>query len=90
MLESVKQQIIHADQAGIIFFLGLMVILCAVSLYGIFRFFHRYRMIADTPTSRIRSAHQGYVELEGEGRLMQGRPIISPLSKKNVSGINSK
>ncbi len=82
MLESVKQQIIHADQAGIIFFLGLMIILCAVSLYAIFRFFHRYRMIADTPTSRIRSAHQGYVELEGEGRLMQGQPIISPLSKK--------
>ena len=82
MLESIKLQIIHADQAGIIFLLGLMVILCAVSLYGIFRFFHRYRMIADTPTSRIRSAHQGYVELEGEGRLMQGQPIISPLSKK--------
>ncbi len=82
MLESLKQQIINADQVGIIIFLVLMFVLCGLSLYGIFRFFHRYRMIADTPTSKIRSAHQGFVELEGEGRLMQGEPIISPLSKK--------
>ncbi len=82
MLESLKYQIINADQVGIIFFLIAMVLLCAASLYGIFRFFHRYRMIADTPTSKIRSAHQGFVELEGQGRLMQGEPVISPLSKK--------
>ncbi len=82
MLESLKQSIIQADQSGIIIFLVLIALLCLSSLYGIFRFFHRYRMIADTPTSRIRSAHQGYVELEGEGRLMQGEPVISPLSKK--------
>jgi len=80
MLYSLKQQIISADTFGIVVFLVFMAILCAASLYGIFRFFHRSRFIDDTPTSKIRSAHQGFVELEGEGRLMKGTPIVSPLS----------
>ncbi|MCW8929674.1 MAG: GIDE domain-containing protein [Gammaproteobacteria bacterium] len=82
MLESLKQEIIAADTVGIIILLIILAAICAASLYGIFRFFHRSRIIDDTPTSKIRSAHQGFVELEGEGRLMKGTPIISPLSKK--------
>jgi len=52
------------------------------SLYYLFRFFHRARIIEDIPTSRIRSAAQGYVELEGHGELMEGPPITAPLSGK--------
>jgi hypothetical protein len=52
------------------------------SLYFLFRFFHRARIIEDTPTSRVRSAAQGYVELEGHGELMEGPPITAPLSGK--------
>jgi hypothetical protein len=33
------------------------------------------------PTSRLRSAAQGYIELEGDARLMEGPPIIAPLTK---------
>ncbi|MEK6806296.1 MAG: GIDE domain-containing protein [Pseudomonadota bacterium] len=40
----------------------------------------RARLIEDTPTSRIRSAPQGYVELEGIARLMPGASITAPLS----------
>lgn len=82
MLESLKQQIVTTDMTGIIIVLVILAGLCAASLYGIFRFFHRSRIIDDTPTSKIRSAHQGFVELEGEGRLMKGTPIVSPLSKQ--------
>ena len=82
MLESLKQQIIAADNTGIIISLVILAGVCAASLYGVFRFFHRSRIIDDTPTSKIRSAHQGFVELEGRGRLMKGMPITSPLSKK--------
>jgi hypothetical protein len=39
------------------------------------------RLIQDTPTSRVRSAAQGYVELEGLARLMPGPDIFSPLSR---------
>ena len=40
----------------------------------------RARIIEDTPTSRIRSAPQGYVELNGQAMAMKGEPILSPLT----------
>jgi E3 ubiquitin ligase len=63
---------------------------------------HRKRIIEDTPTSKIRSAAQGYLELVGHGHLMDGQPIISPLTgstctwyefkvdERRQSGKNSK
>lgn len=51
--------------------------------FGLFRGFVallRKRMVEDVPTSRIRSAAQGYVELEGRCELMDGPAIIAPLS----------
>lgn len=45
-----------------------------------FRKLHHANLMRDIPTSRIRSAAQGYVELEGTGRLMPGQPIVCPLS----------
>ncbi len=38
----------------------------------------RLRAIRDTPTSRIASAAQGYVELMGKGRPLPGREVLSP------------
>jgi len=58
------------------------VIVTLASLYFLFRFIHRARIIENTPTSRIRSAAQGYVELQGYGELMEGLPITAPLSGK--------
>lgn len=80
MIESLRQQIISADNIGIIIFLVVLALICLACLYAIFRYFHRSRIIDDTATSKIRSAHQGFVELEGVGRLMKGMPIVSPLS----------
>jgi hypothetical protein len=54
--------------------------LSGAALYFAFRNLARARIIEDTPTSRIRSAHQGYVELTGTAAVMQGEPIISPLT----------
>ena len=59
---------------------ALLLIVSVVMLYLVFRFHHRIRMISDTPTSKIRSAAQGYVELEGEGLLLKGDNRRSPLS----------
>ena len=47
---------------------------------GIWYFFRRLRLIEDTPQSLIRSAAQGYVELQGQCKLMPGEPIIAPLT----------
>lgn len=49
-------------------------------LYLGFSFLQRSRLISDMPTSRIRSAAQGYVELEGYARMMPGEPVHAPLS----------
>lgn len=40
----------------------------------------RYRAIADTPTSRIASAPQGYIELVGRGRQPPGESLVSPVN----------
>ncbi len=48
-----------------------------------FRQWRRARLIEDVPTAKIRSAPQGYVELEGVGKMMPGEPIVSPLTKKH-------
>lgn len=43
-----------------------------VNLWFAIALYRRYRMIADTPTSRLSSSAQGYVELEGQARLPDG------------------
>ena len=56
---------------------------CAIALFlGAFLLLRRARMFEDMPTSRIRSAAQGYVEIEGHVRLLPGPPIVSPLSRQ--------
>ncbi|MDD2769901.1 MAG: hypothetical protein PHT19_14315 [Methylococcus sp.] len=52
----------------------------ALCLWRGFSHLAHARAIADRPTSRIRSAAQGYVELEGRARMMRGEPILAPLS----------
>lgn len=80
------------------FILGISVV---VALGLAFLFLHQSRVIRDTPTSKIRSAHQGYVELEGVGRIMD-QEVVCPLTdtaclwwlyevaEKRGSGKNSK
>jgi len=40
----------------------------------------RYRTVADTPTSRIASAPQGYVEIVGRGKQPPGVGLVSPIT----------
>lgn len=47
-----------------------------------FRWLHVARMIEDTPTSRVRSAAQGYVELSGRCRPLEGTQNLAPLTQR--------
>jgi len=47
-----------------------------------FRWLHVARMVEDTPTSRIRSAAQGYVELAGRCRALDGTRNQAPLTER--------
>ncbi len=51
-----------------------------VGLYLIVHYLRHVRTIADTPTAKVRSAHQGYVELAGMATRMEGDPILAPLT----------
>lgn len=65
-----------------VFWLGSGVLI-AIALYLFWRMVRWYqygRLIENIPTARIRSAPQGYIELIGQTRMMDGPVIISPLS----------
>lgn len=49
-------------------------------MFKAFKGLHKSRLLEDTPTSLVRSAPQGYIELEGTGHRLEGDPIIAPLT----------
>ncbi len=61
----------------------IAIIINIISLWAFVRNFKYARLIEDTPTSKIRSAAQGFVELEGRGVYLTDTPIISPLTGKH-------
>ena len=70
----------RADPIEFWLFASLALAVAIGALIGSFYFLIRKRIIEDTPTSKIRSAAQGYTELAGHAGLMEGPPIIAPLS----------
>src|SRR5260370_8017356 len=61
----------------------LVIGLAAVAVYSFwyaFKAWAKNRVIEDTPTSRVRSAAQGYVELSGRGVLPADSPNKGPLT----------
>jgi hypothetical protein len=61
--------------------LGMFVcvaLMAPLSLIAWISAWRRARAVADTPTSRITSAAQGYAELIGIGKPLGGQPVISP------------
>ena len=67
----------HAPD-GLLAFVGVMTL---VALYLGFSGLRRTRHIEDVPTARVRSAPQGYVELIGTARMLDGEPVVAPLSR---------
>jgi len=64
-------------------FWALACVLAVIGLacgLGIFYFIRRARIIEDTPTSRIRSAPQGYVEIIGRVKYLANEALTAPLT----------
>ena len=59
---------------------GALVLVGVCSLIAWLAALRRYRLVADTPTSLIASAAQGYVELVGRCELHPGSPALGYLS----------
>ncbi len=80
MFDSLSQWI---DQSSPWYFWGVVAASGLLISWWFYRGFGRLRLgrlIEDTPTSRIRSAHQGFVELEGVAAALPGEPVYAPLS----------
>ena len=80
MLEGWRVGIAHADPGPFWLWFGLAALIGVVLFVIGFRRLRHARLLEDLPTSRIRSAAQGYVEFHGHARLLPGPPIVSPLS----------
>jgi hypothetical protein len=72
------------------FWVGLLAVVTLGAGLLFVRNLRRARMMEDTPTSRIRSAAQGYVELDGVGELMDGPVIASPLTGERCTWYSFK
>jgi hypothetical protein len=57
-------------------------IIAVLALFAWIAVLRRARAFADTPTSQIASAAQGYVELLGRGRPLDGPPLLAPLNQR--------
>lgn len=66
------------DDAG--FWLLVLGVGAAGGLWAGYRALHLSRLLEDTPTSRIRSAAQGYVELAGRSQPLDGTENLAPLT----------
>lgn len=79
-LSELAHQISQSDPVEVGIVVAVLAAACAYTSWRTWRHVSHIRLIEDTPTARIRSAPQGYVELEGVGKLMDGPPIIAKLS----------
>jgi hypothetical protein len=66
------------------FWIGI-VVASGISLWAfraMYKSYQNARTIENVPTAKVRSAAQGYVELIGQAKMMEGPIITSPLSRK--------
>lgn len=82
LIAATERNIVLVDP--IMFWMGWSIVMVVFlrAIYRTSRGFHQAQLIANTPTAKTRSAVQGYIELNGQARLMDGPVIVSPLSKK--------
>jgi hypothetical protein len=80
MLSELQQSLIHADGPGFALLVAGLLVVVAGGLYGFLRYSRLLRLIADTPTARIRSAPQGFVQFDGTADWLPGPEIHAPLS----------
>lgn len=62
--------------------IALLTVAALWGFYALWTSFKRYRLVHDTPTSKVRSAAQGYIELFGAAKMLEGEAIISPLTRQ--------
>lgn len=73
----------EAQTSELWFWLLILSVFALVAARASIRRIRRAHIVEDVPTSRVRSASQGYVELQGQAQMLPGPPNISPLTSTN-------
>ena len=71
----------HTSSSDFLVIVGLLLVAVGTSFYYFVKNRKLALIISDTPTSKIRSASQGYVEIKGVIQPLS-EPLIAPLTKK--------
>lgn len=79
-MEQLLSDIAAAPDGEFWFATGALMLAALATLIAAFVSVKRARLMTDTPTAKIRSAPQGYVELCGYGKMLDGPPIHAPLT----------
>jgi hypothetical protein len=77
---TITQEILHMHPVEFWIWMLFVGGIAAVCFYVAFSYLRRSRLIEDMPTARVRSAPQGYVELDGIAQAASENPLISPLT----------
>jgi hypothetical protein len=80
MIQGLRDWLAGLDAGFFLLLWGGSIVLTLLFLFLGFRYFARARIIAHTPTSKLRSAAQGFTEIEGSGRPVNSAPLKSPLT----------
>lgn len=82
-MAEIAQSIQTMELKGFLVFLLVFAIFAVIAFVIAYRQFRAYRIVIDTPTSRVRSAPQGYVEIKGHfQRINEQDPVRAPFSGK--------
>jgi hypothetical protein len=71
-----------------LYLLGIKITIIMLSIFALyiaFKCVRNYRIMEDTPTSKIRSCSQGFVELEGLQDNLAGQKTLGKLSNRNYT-----
>jgi len=79
---SLAHSVAAAPTAKFAMFAGAGAIIALATSWFAYSMLIRKRVLQDTPTALVRSASQGYIELQGHAELMDGLPIVAPLSAR--------
>jgi len=81
-IDSLESKLLQLESHEFWISASIVAVIAIIAFIRMARWWSHARMIEDVPTSKVRSASQGYVELVGHARMMDGPVIFSPLSKK--------
>lgn len=82
LVASLESNIIQLEAHEFWIITSIIGVISAIAFLRMTKWWNHSRMIEDVPTSKVRSASQGYVELVGSARMMDGPVIVSPLTQK--------